>query len=159
MLPHHAHVRGGAQPLEWTALPPYEFLSPEWIAAALALRDEYTDRLPPPPTPVRMNLVVTDVPDRESAELMASVDTAESGLLPRFGHLDDPELTVTLEYDVARSLFIDQDPDAIGQAFFAGRIRIDGDMSRIFLLQTLEPTDEQRTLAREINDRLLSMTA
>jgi hypothetical protein len=137
----------------------YEFLSPDWIEAALALRDEYAGQLPATPTPVRMNLVVTDVPHGESDELMASIDTAERGLLPRFGHLDDPELTVTMEYEVAKSLFIEQDPEAVGQAFFGGRIRIDGDMSRIFLLQTLEPTDEQRALAHEVNHRLLAITS
>lgn len=136
----------------------HEFLSPEWIDAALAVRDEYADQLPDPPTPVRMNLVVTDVPHGEQPQLAASIDTAQTGLLPRFGHLDDPELTITLEYAVAKSLFLEQDPEAVGQAFFGGRIRIDGDMTRIFLLQTLEPTEEQRTVAETVNARLLDIT-
>ena len=137
---------------------PHEFLSPDWIDAALALRDEYADRLPEPPTPVRMNLVVQDVPHGESDEIAASLDTADSGLLPRFGHLEDPELTVTLEYAVARALFVEQDVEAIGQAFFGGRIRVDGDMSRIFLLQSITPSDEHRALAEEVNRRLLELT-
>lgn len=137
----------------------HEFLSPAWIEAALALRDEYADQLPDPPTPVRMNLVVTDVPHGDADELSASIDTAETGLLPRLGHLDDPELTITLEYDVAKSLFLDQDPEAVGQAFFGGRIRIDGDMSRIFLLQTIEPDPEQRALAETVSQRLVDLTA
>ena len=137
----------------------HEFLSPEWIEAALALRDEYADRLPDPPTPVRMNLIITDVPFGDEDRLAASIDTAETGLLPRFGHLDDPELTVTMEYDVAKSLFVEQDPEAVGQAFFGGRIRVDGDMSRLFLLQTLEPDEEEQALAREVSQRLLDLTA
>ena len=136
----------------------HEFLSTSWIEAALALRDEYADRLPDPPTPVRMNLIVTEVPHGDDA-VSASIDTGETGLLPRLGHLEDPELTVTLEYHVAKALFLDQDPEAVGQAFFAGRIRIDGDMSRIFLLQTLEPDEEQRTLAREVAERLMDLTS
>ena len=137
----------------------HEVLSPAWIDAALALRDEYADQLPDPPTPVRMNLVVTDVPHGDEDEVSASIDTAETGLLPRLGHLPDPELTVTLEYDVAKSLFLDQDPEAVGQAFFGGRIRIDGDMSRIFLLQTIEPDPDQRELAHTVSQRLVDMTA
>ncbi len=138
---------------------PVPFLSPQWIEAALALRDDYADQLPDPPTPVRMNLVVTNVPHGDDPELSASIDTAATGMLPRFGHLDDPELTVTLEYAVAKALFVSQDPEAIGQAFFGGRIRIDGDMTRIFLLQTLEPTPEQEALAKEVNAKLLAITA
>lgn len=136
----------------------HDFLSPEWIDAAVALRDEYADRLPDPPTAVRMNLVITEVPFDDTDELLASIDTGENGLLPQLGHLDEPELTVSLEYDTAKSLFVDQDPEAVGQAFFGGRIRVDGDMSRLFLLQALEPSDEQRTLAEEVNRRLLDMT-
>jgi hypothetical protein len=137
----------------------HEFLSPEWIDAALALRDEYATRLPEPPTPVRMNLVITSMPHGNEEEVAASIDTGANGLLPQLGHLDGPELTVTLEYVVAKSLFLDQDPEAVGQAFFGGRIRIDGDMSRIFLLQTLETTADQRALAEEVNAKLLGLTA
>jgi hypothetical protein len=137
----------------------YEFLSPEWIDAALALRDEYADRLPEPPATVRMNLVVTSVPHHGDDEVAASVDTGAHGLLPMLGHLDDPELTVTLEYEVAKSLFVGQDPEAVGKAFFGGRIRIDGDLSRLFLLQSLQATDEQRAIADQVNARLLEMTA
>ena len=137
----------------------YEFLSPEWIEAAIGLRDEYAEHLPEPPAPVRMNLVVTGVPHGDHDRIEASIETAENGLLPMLGHLESPELTVTLDYVTARSLFIDQDPEAVGQAFFAGRIQIEGDMTRIFFLQTLEPSDEQRALADEVKQRLDDMTA
>lgn len=137
----------------------HEFLSPEWIEAAIALRDEYTGALPEPPTPVRMNLVVTGMPHGPEDELAASIDTARSGLLPRLGHVDDPELTVTLEYEVAKKLLLSQDPQAVGEAFFGGRIRVDGDMTRIFLLQTLDPTDAEKDLAHKVNSRLLEITA
>lgn len=137
----------------------HTFLSPEWIEAALELRDEYADRLPPPVTPVRMNLVITDVPHGDEERLAASIDTAETGLLPRFGHLEDPELTVTLEYDVARSILVDQDPDAVGRAFLGGRMRVDGDVTRLFLLQSLEPNQDEMDLAQEVSSRLRALTA
>ena len=136
----------------------YEFLSPEWIEAALALREEFLGQLPEPPTPVRMNLIVTDVPHGHEAQLAASIDTAATGLLPQFGHLEEPELTITLEYSVAKALFVNQDPEAVGQAFFGGRIRVDGDMTRIFLLQSMEPDEDHRRLASEVNARLLEIT-
>lgn len=125
----------------------------------MALRDEYSGWLPEPPTPVRMNLIVTDVPHGEQDELAASIDTASTGLLPRLGHVDEPELTVTLEYAVAKNLLVSQDPQAVGEAFFAGRIRVDGDVTRIFLLQSLDPTDAEKELAHKVNARLLEITA
>ncbi len=133
-------------------------MSQEWIQAALTLRDEYADQLPDPPVPVRMNLVVTGVPHGDEPQVAASIDTGVSGLLPRLGHLEGPELTVTLEYDVARSLLVEGDVEAVGQAFFAGRIRVDGDVSRIFLLQTLEPSEDQQRLAEEVTSRLIELT-
>ncbi len=136
----------------------HEFLSPNWITAAVALRDEYADRLPESPTPVRMNLIITEVPHGDEAKIEASIDTGQTGLLPQFGHLENPELTVTMDYAVAKSLFVEQNTEAVGQAFFGGRIRVDGDMSRIFLLQSIEPSVEHQTLAREVNDRLLALT-
>lgn len=137
----------------------HAFLSPEWIEAALRLRDEYADRLPPPVTPVRMNLVITEVPHGDDDRLAASIDTAESGLLPRFGHLANPELTVTMEYEAARAVLVDQDPDAIGRAFLSGRMRVEGDVTRLFLLQSLEPSGPDLDLAREVSARLREMTA
>ena len=136
----------------------HEFLSADWIDAAIALHDEYRDRLPDPPAAVRMNLVITGVPHSDAGTVNASIDTAAHGLLPQLGHLPQPELTVTLDYDTARALFLEQNPEAVGQAFFAGRIAIDGDLTRLFVLQALEPSEDDQSLAREVNDRLQAIT-
>jgi hypothetical protein len=136
----------------------YEFLSPAWIAAALAIRDEYAHDLPEPPAPVRLNLVVTDAPGHDDA-IAASIDTAAHGLLPSLGHLADPELTVRMDYETARTIFVEQRPEAVAQAFFAGRIAIDGDMTRLFFLQTLQPSEEEKRIAAEVHDRLVAITA
>lgn len=136
----------------------HEFLSPTWIDAALAIRDEYAEHLPEPPAPVRMNLVVTDAPGHDDA-IAASIDTAETGLLPRLGHLGDPELTIRMDYETARTIFVEQKPEAVAQAFFAGRIAIDGDMTRLFFLQTLQPSDDEKRIAAEVHDRLVAITA
>ena len=34
-----------------------------------------------------------------------------------------------------------------------------GDISRVFALQAFEPTEEDKALAREVNDRLLALTS
>lgn len=137
----------------------HEFLSTDWIEAALALHDEYHERLPEAPAPVRMNLVITDIPHGDAVMVHVSIDTGTHGLVPQLGHLDDPELTVTLDYGTARALFLEQNPEAVGQAFFAGRIAVEGDLTRIFLLQSMEPSPEDEALAQEVNERLRSITS
>jgi len=53
------------------------------------------------------------------------------------GHVADPDLTVTLGYDLARTLIVDQKPEVAAKAWMAGRIRTDGDLSK--LLPTGDP--------------------
>jgi putative sterol carrier protein len=52
------------------------------------------------------------------------------------GHLENPDVTVTLPYDTARSLLVDQDQQAAMQAFMSGKIKVEGDMMKLMALQT-----------------------
>ena len=133
------------------------FLSPEWIEAARAIRHEYADRVPEPEIPLRANVLVKDAPFQEP-EIRGYVDTTDGTILLELGELDEPELTVTLEYTTARALFVTQDMNVVMEAFFAGRILVTGDVSRI--LSLTPPTDPvQLALANEIATRLDAITA
>ena len=138
--------------------PRHEFLSPAWIAAALEIRAEYHDRVAEPAQPVRMNLRVTDVPFGEG-EIDAHLDTAERGVFPDFGVIEGAEVMVTLDYETAKAMVVQQDLEVISHAFITGRIRIDGDMTRLLFLQDFDPPADQRALAEEINLRVLAITA
>lgn len=108
----------------------YPFLSDDWVAAARRIRAEYEDRAGTVGVAVRMNQVVRDVPFGEGT-INAHVDTS-SGLIDiDLGHLEAPDVTVTMDYALARSLLVDHDPAAAMQAFMSGRIRIDGDISKL----------------------------
>jgi hypothetical protein len=112
----------------------HAFLSPAWLAAA---REIY-ERLGPeagPLLPARINQTVTDVPFG-GGELLGHVDTTSGTLLIDEGHLDDARVSITLDYTTARSLLVDQDPAAVMQAFMAGRIRVQGDMTELLRLQS-----------------------
>lgn len=133
------------------------FLSESWIEAARALHAEYEERLPRPPVAARVNLVITEVPHGVDSRLHAHIETERHGLLPQLGHLDEAELTVTVDYDTARALLLGGEPEAVGQAFFAGRIAVEGDLTRIFALQL--PVDDTHVgLAVELNARILAFT-
>ena len=111
----------------------YQFLSDEWVDAARKIREE-ADGAAPTGAPVKMNLVITDVPFGDGA-VDAHMDTTSGELELDFGHVEGPDVTVTLDYGTARSIMVDGDPQAAMQAFMAGKIKLQGDMTKALALQ------------------------
>lgn len=136
----------------------HPFLSDEWIAAAEAIHDEYVDRLDAPPEIVRMNVVVSDVPFTDDGELLGYIDSGEGNVLPKRGALDEPEATVRVPYQTARALFVTQDFEEVVTAFMQGLIEVEGDVTRLFFLQDLDPTPDQMALGMEVSSRLQAIT-
>jgi hypothetical protein len=139
----------------------HEFLSPDWIAAVEAIRDEYTDRaagLGAPPVVVRANVVVTDAPFA-TAEVHGHIDTS-LGLAIAPGHLDRPDFTASIDYETAKALFVSQDPAAVMQAFFGGKIRLTGDASKLLAMPMPKPgqTGPEVDLFREVAGRVQAVT-
>jgi putative sterol carrier protein len=118
---------------------PYKFLSDEWIEAARKLREEGTE---PATTPhqVKMNLIITDVPFGDGT-VNAHMDTTSGTVQLDVGHVDAPDVTATLDYDTARAMMVDNNPQAGMQAFMAGKIKLQGDMTKAMALQTGGPAD------------------
>ena len=77
---------------------PYPFLSDDWFNEARKIRGEYDGKVPPITHSVRMNLVVTAVPFGD-ADVDAHMDTSSGDLVLDTGHLEKPDLTVTVDYD------------------------------------------------------------
>jgi hypothetical protein len=118
----------------------YQFLSEEWVAAARRIRDE-AGSTSSSGGPVKMNLVVTDVPFGEGT-IEAHMDTTDGGLDMDFGHLDGPDVTATLDYTTAKSMIVDADPQAGMQAFMAGKIKLQGDLTKAMTMQSGPPDPE-----------------
>lgn len=135
----------------------HPFLSDEWITEAHAIRAEYGDRTPSVAHEVRMNLVVTELPFGDG-QLDAHLDTATGQIELDKGHLDDPDLTVTVDYDTARAILVEGNPQAGLQAFMAGKVRVDGDMTKLMVLQSLPPDPSAQSATRELADRLREIT-
>jgi hypothetical protein len=112
----------------------HAFLSEPWLVEARAIRAEYDGKGTPIGHAVRMNLVITDVPF-ESGTLAAHLDTSSGELLLDVGHIDPVDLKVTLDYDIAKSILIEGNPQAGMQAFMAGKIKVEGDMAKLLALQ------------------------
>jgi hypothetical protein len=135
----------------------HPFLTDEWIDEARAIRAEYRDRTPSVPHEVRMNLIVTELPFGDG-RLDAQLDTSSGQIELEKGHLDDPDLTVTVDYLTARAILVEGNPQAGLQAFMAGRVTVDGDMTKLMVLQSLSPDPSAQSAARELADRLREIT-
>lgn len=136
----------------------HQFLSPDWIAAARLIHDEYKDRVEEPTESLRMNVTVTDAPFSEEP-VLGCVDTTNGSAVPDEGHLADPDLSVTLPYNLARQLLIDQQPEAVMISFMSGEIEVQGDVTRMLALQDFDASEEQQALAEEVVNRLTAITA
>jgi hypothetical protein len=135
---------------------PYPFLSDEWLEEARRIRAEYEGKAMSFPHAVRMNLVVTQVPfgDRD---IDAHMDTSTGELVLDVGHLEVPDLKVTVDYDTAKAILIEGNPQAGMQAFMAGKIRVEGDMAKLLALQAA-PVGADSSAA-EMANRLREITA
>jgi len=128
----------------------FDFLSDEWVAEARKIRAEFRGLSAPVATPVRINLLITEVPG--AGEMDAHVDTSQGEPDIERGHLDDPDLTVTLDYPTAKALLIEGNGQAAMQAFMAGKVRVDGDMSKLLAMQGSAPLGETEELAARIRE-------
>jgi hypothetical protein len=133
----------------------FPFLSDEWVAEARRIREDYRGRTAPLAHAVGINLVVTDVPFG-AGSVDAHVDTSSGEIEVDLGHLPAADLTLTLGYDVARQILIDQDPQAATTAFFGGHIKLDGDLAKLLLLQGQLATVDDA--AAEAAERIRSIT-
>lgn len=132
-----------------------KFLSEEWLDRAKAVRAEYEGKGGAPPHKMRMNLVITDVPtDVSDAPIDAHMDTTTGDVDMDLGHLETPDLTVTLEYETAKAILVEGNPQAGMQAFMAGKIKVQGDMTKLMAMQSATPDP----VAAEIAERIKAIT-
>jgi len=134
---------------------PYPFLSDEWLEEARRIRAEYEGKSLPFPHAVRMNLVVTEVPFGDK-DIDAHMDTSSGELVLDVGHLDSPDLKVTVDYDTAKAILIEGNPQVGMQAFMAGKIRVEGDMAKLLALQAAPVSADSS--AAEMANRLREIT-
>ena len=128
----------------------YQFLTPEWVAAAKAIREEFEGESPAPAHSVRMNQIITEVPFGDT-DVKAFMDTSDGALNLDLGELENPDLTVTVDYETAKAIIVDGNPQAGMQAFMAGKIKVQGDMTKLMAMQSASPDPVQAEMAAKIN--------
>jgi hypothetical protein len=136
----------------------YPFLSDEWITAARDIYDRHRGEAPPVTISLRANLNITDVPFAEGP-LAAHLDTSEGELRLDLGHLESADVTLTMGYDTAKAQMVNQDQAAVMQAFMAGKIKIEGDMTKVMgLAAGAAGGPEAQAVAKQVAEELQSIT-
>ena len=128
---------------------PHPFLSDEWFDEARAIREKYAGEAAPVGHKVKMNQVITGAPFGAS-DIELYMDTSSGDVVLERGHLDDADVTVTTDYETARKIFVDQDPQAGMQAFMSGKIKVQGDMMKLMQMQATAPDETAKKVADEI---------
>jgi putative sterol carrier protein len=129
----------------------HPFLSQEWMDEARKVREEYKGKTPPIAHQVRMNQVITEVPFG-SGTLESHMDTTSGELVMEEGHLDEVDLTVTLDYATAKAIFVEGNPQAGMQAFMAGKVKVQGDMTKLMAMQQGTPDASAQAVAEKIKE-------
>jgi hypothetical protein len=114
----------------------HAFLSDPWFDEVRRLHDA-AGGAAPEGAEVRMNLMIQSTPfdDDLAMHLAVAGGRADWGK----GHLDDAEVTLTLAYDTAKAIFVEGNPQAAIEAFMAGRIIVQGDITKLMVMQPTGP--------------------
>ncbi|MDA8025320.1 MAG: SCP2 sterol-binding domain-containing protein [Actinomycetota bacterium] len=114
----------------------YPFLSTEWIDKVRELRKEYVDTngIPATDTSIRMNQIVTEVPFG-GGELATYIDTTSGFVDIEMGQLEDADITIRIDYNTAKAIFVEMDAQVAMSAFMQGKIKVTGDFTKLVALQ------------------------
>lgn len=123
-----------------------KFLTDEWFEKVDQMRADAGDlEIPEALAAVTINVTVTEEGGEDLKMNLNGGDFIK-------GHSDDAPTTLTLTSDLAKKIFIDGDSQAGMQAFMAGEIKVEGDMSKIMELQMVQPSDAQKALLKQIRE-------
>lgn len=92
---------------------------------------------------ITLNIVVTGGPAGDK-ELHSAGGTFGQGLI------DGAPTKLTVPFEVAKKVFIEQDQQAGMQAFMQGQIKVEGDMSKLMAMQTQQPSAGQADLMKKV---------
>lgn len=129
----------------------HEFLSADWVEAAKKLREDFEGEVSPPAHTIKMNLVITDAPFQDD-EIQAHMDTTAGDLQMDLGHIEEPELTVTVDWATAKAIFVENNPQAGMQAFMAGKVKVQGDMTKLMAMQQQAPDPNAQQFSQKLQD-------
>jgi hypothetical protein len=126
----------------------HTFLSDSWFEEAERIRADVNPEVPDAVKDLVINMVVKDGPDGDIEARM------EAGRFVK-GLADSAPTKLTVPYDVAKKMFIEQDQNASMQAFMSGQIQVEGDMAKLMSMQAGGPPSAD---AKKVSDSVAAMT-
>ena len=124
------------------------FLSDSWFDEAERIRAEVAPPVPDAVKDLVINLVVTGGPE---GDIEARMD---GGRFAK-GLSTQAPTKLTVPYDVAKKMFIENDQTASMQAFMNGQIKVEGDMARLMAMQAGGPPSQE---AQKVQAAVAAMT-
>ncbi len=119
------------------------FLADEWFNEVERLTQEAGDlNVSPTLADTVLNLNVTGTAQGDVQAYLAN------GLLKK--GTTDTDTTVQIDEETLKSIVLEGDMNEAMQAFMSGKIRIEGDMSKLMALQSVKPSAEQKELFKKI---------
>ena len=128
---------------------PHQFLSDDWLSEAKKLRDEFDSGDSGAVGDLQINVVVIDGPEGDR-ELHLANGVFDSGLI------DGAPTKLTVPYDVAKDMFVNGNQQAAMQAFMAGQIKVEGDMTKLMAMQSAGASNPNQA---KLQERLKEITA
>ncbi len=120
----------------------HAFLTDSWFDEAEKIRASVDPEVPDAVKDLVINLVVKDGPDGDIEARM------EAGRFAK-GLADAAPTKLTVPYDIAKKMFIDNDQNASMQAFMSGQIQVEGDMAKLMSMQAGGPPSADAVKVQE----------
>lgn len=121
----------------------FEFLSDEWFTKVDELIASAGDlQIPEAMRSAQVNITVK----RANGETKLYM---KDGMFQR-GHEPSFTTSLTLDESIARKILVEGDTAAGVQAFLEGKIQVEGDLAKVVAMQTVEPSEPQKALTRQI---------
>ena len=122
----------------------FAFLSDDWFAEADKVIEQH-DNATPAHVNVKVNIVVTGTPFPADVEL--HMGAAEGEAQFGKGHIEGGDVTLTTDYATAKDIFVSGNPQAGMQAFMAGKVKVQGDMTKLMASQGAGPGNPELSAA------------
>jgi hypothetical protein len=120
-----------------------EFLSDGWFGEVERIQNEVNPPVPPAIKDLKINMQVTGAPSGDISFRM------EAGRLVK-GHAADAPTKLVIPFATARAMLIDQNQQAVMQAFMSGQIRVEGDMAKLMQMQMAGPPSPEATKVSQL---------
>jgi len=111
----------------------YPFLSDDWFDAVEKVVADNPPEAEGAHSDVVVNMIVTDTPFDVDPQFHMGARDGKGGFAR--GHEDDADVTLTTDYATAKDVFVSGNPQAGMQAFMAGKVKVQGDMTKLMAAQ------------------------